>query len=128
MADNIDQQHWLETYKSLITISVEGFKFLALANGGAAVALLAYLGSTGSHGAANMVCPMVAFAIGVAACGLAMLCAYLTQLILFNDLSADRSGNQRHPLILWIAIALFVVSLIAFGVGSISAAMRFQGG
>jgi hypothetical protein len=34
------QQQWLETYKSLIAISVEGFKFSALANGGAAVALL----------------------------------------------------------------------------------------
>lgn len=37
--------HWLETYKSLITLSIEGFKFSALANGGSAVALLAYLGN-----------------------------------------------------------------------------------
>ena len=37
--------YWLETYKSLITLSIERFKFSAFANGGAAVALLAYLGN-----------------------------------------------------------------------------------
>lgn len=42
MATDISNQHWIETYKSLITLAVEGFKFAALANGGAAVALLAY--------------------------------------------------------------------------------------
>jgi len=40
----LDQQHAAETYKSLITISVEVFKALVLLNGGAVVALLAYLG------------------------------------------------------------------------------------
>jgi hypothetical protein len=45
--------HYTETYKSLITLSVEGFKFCALANGGAAVALLACLGNRwqGGHDA-----------------------------------------------------------------------------
>ena len=38
--------HPEETYKSLITISVELLKALALINGGAAVAILAYLGRT----------------------------------------------------------------------------------
>ena len=50
----IDSAHndWLETYKSLISLSTEGFKFCALANGGAAVAILAYLGNVaGKNGA-----------------------------------------------------------------------------
>jgi hypothetical protein len=38
--------HPEETYKSLITISVELLKALALINAGAAVAILAYLGRT----------------------------------------------------------------------------------
>ena len=42
MTPELTNQHWLETYKSLITLAVGGFKFSALANGGAAVALLAY--------------------------------------------------------------------------------------
>lgn len=44
MVNDLIDNHWLETYKSLVTLSVEAFKFSALANGGAAVALLAYLG------------------------------------------------------------------------------------
>jgi hypothetical protein len=47
----IDSAHndWLETYKSLISLSTEGFKFCALANGGAAVAILAYLGNVAAR-------------------------------------------------------------------------------
>lgn len=41
--------HPEETYKSLTTISVEALKALALINGGAAVAILAYLGNLASH-------------------------------------------------------------------------------
>ena len=41
MANGLTAQHWIETYKSPIQISIEGFKFAALANGGAAIALLA---------------------------------------------------------------------------------------
>ena len=40
--------HTDQTYKSLIHLSIEGFRFCALANGGAAVALLAYLGNIAS--------------------------------------------------------------------------------
>ena len=41
----IQKEHAIETYKSLVQISVEGMKLLALLNGGAVVALLAYLGN-----------------------------------------------------------------------------------
>jgi len=41
----IQKEHAIETYKSLVQISVEGIKLLALLNGDAAVALLAYLGN-----------------------------------------------------------------------------------
>jgi hypothetical protein len=41
--------HPEETFKSLITISIELLKMLALVNGGAAVALLAYLGNLASR-------------------------------------------------------------------------------
>src|SRR5580692_5156860 len=37
--------HRQETYKSLITISVECMKMLAVVNGGAAIAILTYLGN-----------------------------------------------------------------------------------
>jgi hypothetical protein len=41
--------HPEETFKSLIAISLELLKMLALVNGGAAVALLAYLGNLASR-------------------------------------------------------------------------------
>jgi hypothetical protein len=41
--------HMTETFKGLITLSVELAKMLALVNGGAAVALLAYLGNFAAH-------------------------------------------------------------------------------
>jgi len=39
-----DEEHALETYKSLIGFGTEGLKAMQLLNGGAIVALLAYLG------------------------------------------------------------------------------------
>lgn len=46
----------METYKSIITLSIEGFKFAALANGGAAVALLAYLATLREGEQARQMC------------------------------------------------------------------------
>jgi hypothetical protein len=43
MAPEISNEHAIETFKSMIQISVEGMKLLGLLNGGAAVALLPYL-------------------------------------------------------------------------------------
>jgi hypothetical protein len=43
-------EHALETFKSLITVSVEGLKTLLLINGGAIVALLAFIGQSAVSG------------------------------------------------------------------------------
>ena len=120
--------HWLETYKSLITLAVESFKFAALANGGAAVALLAYLGNVAakSGSAIDMRCPMGCFLTGLAACGVAMLFAYLTQLKLLNEIGGTKQPTLPHGWLLWLTIVLFVCSLVAFGVGSWQAVIRFH--
>jgi hypothetical protein len=127
MAD-VMREHWLETYKSLITLSIEGFKFSALANGGSAVALLAYLGNVVGKGAPtpDMRCPMLAFLTGLAACGLSMLFAYLTQLKLLNEIYLPEKPSFTHDWLLWGAILLFACSIIAFGVGSWQAVIRFH--
>lgn len=52
MASNFQDEHSIETYKSLVQISIAGLKLLALFNGGAAVALLAYLGNIAGKGVA----------------------------------------------------------------------------
>ena len=132
MSDSIEQQRWLETYKSLITISLDGFKFLALANGGAATAALTYLGSASNKPpavVAGLIYAIIAFVVGIVACGLALGCSYLTQLALFNELSVGGTKKvQRHHWVLRTALALYLLSLGAFGYGCITAAMRFQGG
>lgn len=122
------QQHWLETYKSLIAISLEGFKFSALANGGAAVALLAYLGNVAGKGtlSPDMREPMFAFLSGLTACGLSMLFAYLTQLKLLNEIGHSERLAFNHGWLLWSAIVLFAGSVVAFGVGSWLAVARFH--
>jgi hypothetical protein len=128
MTPDLTDQHWLETYKSLITLSVEAFKFSALANGGAAVALLAFLGNVAARGAAtpDMRCPMAAFLTGLVACGFALLFAYLTQLKLLNEIGRGEKPTVSHGWVLWGAILLFACSLSAFGFGSWQAVLRFR--
>ena len=119
----LENDHWLETYKSLITLSIEGFRFAALANGGAAVALLAYLGNVaGKGGMPDMRCPMAWFLAGLCACALAMACGYLTQLRLLNERAYSR---PRHKWPLWAAILAFVASFTCFAVGAWQAVTHF---
>lgn len=126
MTDDLTNQHWLETYKSLITLSVESFKFSALANGGAAVALLAYLGNVAGKGATtpDMRCPMAAFLVGLVFCGFALSVAYLTQLTLLKEIVRGEKPTVSHRWGLWLVILLFACSLAAFGVGSWQAVVR----
>ena len=122
------KEHWLETYKSLITLSIEGFKFSALANGGSAVALLAYLGNVAGKSVQvpDMRFPMLTFLIGLTACGLSMLFAYLTQLKLLNEVGCPERPAFTHAWLLGGAIILFACSIVAFGVGSWQAVIRFH--
>jgi hypothetical protein len=118
------EDHRLETYKSLITLSTEGFRLAALSNGGAAVALLAYLGTVaGKPGSVpDMRYAMACFLGGLCACGLSVSFAYLAQLRLFNEIEGRK---VLHPELLWIAIAAFVGSFVCFGSGAWLAVLRF---
>jgi hypothetical protein len=125
--------HPEETYKSLTTISVEALKTLALINGGAAVAILAYLGNLASHSPArrlsDMTWAMVCFAAGLLLTVLAFIFAYLTQLRLYNeDLAKDSEPSQIPELrrdYLNTAIVLVFLAGIAFAAGCVIAATVF---
>ena len=123
-----DNQHFIETYKSLITLSIEGFKFCALANGGAAIALLSYLGNLAGKGTAtpDMRCAMGLFLAGLFACGIAMLFAYLTQLRLLNESAIRITGIFTHTWPLYISMFFFALSLSAFSFGSWQAVVSFR--
>lgn len=126
MSNNPRHDDWLETYKSLVTISTEGFKFCAFANGGAAVAILAYLGNVVGKGFTppDMSTPMAIFLAGLVLCGSAMLFGYFNQLSRLNRLSKreDPSKDWR----LWVAAVLFISSLSAFACGSWQAVLSFK--
>src|SRR5574341_572110 len=112
---DIQKEHAIETFKSLIQISVEGLKLLALLNGGAAVALLAYLGNVAGKGLspADMRLPMACYLVGLLLCGLAFAASYLTQLRLYNE-SMGQSGTSvisHHTFWLWSGMTLALLSL-----------------
>ena len=90
---NFNEEHALETYKSLISISTEALKALQLVNGGAVVALLAYLGQASDRAtlAVEVKCPMAFFVLGLVTATAAFIPSYLTQLALYQE---DRRNDQ----------------------------------
>jgi len=114
--------HALETYKSLISISVELLKSLLLLNGGAIVALLAYLGqaTNGPAVAKHATCSLTWFIAGLVLSALAFIGSYLTQLSLYNEgVHPDKYKGSHMPW-LWSTFGISFLSLVAFAVGAYS--------
>jgi hypothetical protein len=129
-APQIQKEHAIETYKSLIQISVEGLKALALLNGGAAVALLAFLGNLAGKASAmpDMRCPMAFFLAGLVLCGVCFITSYLTQLTLYNESMgwSNERFYQKHKFWLPVTLLSVLTSILAFAFGSYSAVVRFH--
>jgi hypothetical protein len=127
LTPDIQKEHAVESYKSLISISVEGFKFLALLNGGAAVAVLAYLGNCVAKGCRppDMRIPLGLFLAGLFLCGLTFLASYQTQLRLYNESLGRAAENSHRP---WLrgAMLLASLSLLAFAAGSACGVLRLS--
>jgi len=126
MTDQYIPERLTESYRSLVTLSVEGFRYLALINGGAIVALLAYLGNVEGNNVPDLSEPLLWFIGGLVACGIAMAFAYLTQLRLFNDLLLIGKFSTRHKPTLWVAIIGYAISLSSFSYGAWLAVRAFQ--
>jgi hypothetical protein len=118
-----EQEHALETYKSMITIGTEALKALQLINGGAVAALLAYLGQAarGSELAAAAGWPIALFVIGLVAATAAFLGIYLTQFALLNEFFDKDSDSVTHMRWLKVTVGLGVASLGLFAWGSLAA-------
>jgi hypothetical protein len=119
---DIAKEQALETYKSMISIGTEALKALQLINGGAIVALLAYLGHAPkspnlSHEVGK---PLVLFVLGLVSATLAFLFTYLTQYYLFNDFF-ETEKRDRHVSWLVTTIVVALLSVAFFTAGSIVA-------
>jgi hypothetical protein len=103
-----------------------GWHLPTLFNGGAAVALLAYLWNVAGKGmpVQNMRLPMACYVVGLSACGLALLFTYLTQFCLYNESIGNVKGGG-HVKFQVVGIAFALLGLAAFSVGSCVAAWRF---
>ena len=122
--------HLTETYKGLLTISVEALKMLALVNGGAAVALLTYIGNARSPipgQPSGIRVALLCYSGGLFATILAFVVAYVTQLRLFQEevnYSQQSSQIRRlHGFEVTCGIFLALVAAIAFGLGCLKAAI-----
>ena len=124
---DIQKEHAVESYKSLISISIQGMKFLALLNGGAAVALLAYLGNAlgKSTPVPDMRYAMGSYLLGLICCGAAFYASYMTQLHLYQESMGRRPPGEHNR---WLArgMILCLLSLAAFAAGSFCAVLRFR--
>jgi hypothetical protein len=130
MNPDIKNEHAIETYKSLINISVAGLKLLALLNGGAVVALLAFIGNISGKGLLipDMRLPMGCFLAGLAFCSFALLLSYWTQFILYQEIFDNLGKQGRNFHVLWhrLALILAILGLVAFVIGSFWAVTKLQ--
>lgn len=122
---------WVEIYKGMIALSIEAFKVSALANGGAAVALLAYLGDSKEPAlAVAMQVPMFCFLMGLVFCALSILFSYFNHRNLARELDPNPSVAPKpnpcaRQLQLAAAVSFFVISLIMFVLGATVAVMKY---
>src|SRR4030095_14550207 len=106
------KEHAIETYRSLISISLAGLKTLMLINGGAVVALLTYLGPSpqGPNLAAHVLWSLCAFVAGVVFCVAAFFGSYQTQFALYNE-SVSPATKSGLPHMKWQRITIAFVLL-----------------
>ena len=116
-------EHTSETYKSMIGISVEGLKALQLLNGGAIVALLAYLGQVPAAPCqvGSIAFPLAMFVGGLVCGTFGFFSSYFTQFALFNE-SLNRSGmfGWPHTRWLWTTVVIALLSLGGFAGGALT--------
>lgn len=125
-----NDQHSIETYKSLIAISQFGLRFVLLINGGAAVAVLAFIGDLASSVGMlpDVGKALTWYVLGMALGGIALVTSYLTQLVLFNEAKSEPSPRflKRHQPWLTLSLVLVVLSVVAFVFGSFEAVAGYE--
>lgn len=108
----------LEQFRSVITIGSASLKGSLLINGGSVIALLAYLGKTGTSLCVLwFVISIFVFCIGISLALTANVLAYVAQLKHLNQLKNNQTGNPAGTPWGYSAVACVVASIITFMLG-----------
>ena len=130
-----DTWHKKETYKGLIALCQSALRGAAIVNGGAAVALRAFIGRIYSgdisilfNPSYAILYPMLLFIGGLLAAGLASGAAYVAQFSLYNETMGFKAMLPRiireHKDWIKAGVGLFVVSYLCFAFGAALAAYQ----
>ncbi|WP_439892969.1 hypothetical protein ACS7SF_23905 (plasmid) [Ralstonia sp. 25C] len=122
-----EREHKIETYKSMVTISMEVYKYLALLNGGAAAGMLAAADKMVRILPVHALRTAIAcFIVGLLFDAFAMIFSYWTQNVLYNE-ALGRAPVGDHLRLIRVTMGACGVSLIAFCFGAGVAALSIQG-
>lgn len=118
--DTVDAKH-IETYKSLIYLSAEGYKALLLLNGGGALAVLTFIGAHIGQINRCVVFPMACFLLGLVFIAVTYFYSYNVQLGIYHGHNYDKEFSKARnaailSLVFFILGCLFgtIWLLIAF--------------
>ncbi len=125
VADEKDE-YGLEILKSRVTLAVEALKLLTLVNGGAAVAVLTYLGHFAKEGwpssmLAGSQSALLWFSAGLLSALFAFIAAYAAQARLHVEhlyRQQPRPPASRHQWSVWVGLVCAIASAMCFGIGA----------
>jgi len=123
---NAQQQNSIEIFRSVIVYGQEAIKSAILINGGAAVALLAFIGniwtkSTGQPAVNSLTKAIFLFTIGVLSAAIGAGTSHLTQY--FYKENKEKKAKMLHVLTIVIVVAAYTL----FFFGSYNAYKAFAG-
>lgn len=126
MFEQFNETHRAETYKSVISISVEVLKALTLINGGAAAGMVATLDKlTKVIPPQALQIAMICFLLGLVAAVAAGCTGYFTQFWL-HETNMQRPGRVSYTRYRSASVALAILSLTLFAAGALTAAFNLQ--
>lgn len=128
MSDNLNfnQQAQIEQFKSVMQISVLALKSALIINGGAAIALLTFLGNMPSNdGMSNFVCALQYYIAGVALAAFANASAYLAQYRYLYEIKNNINKPKGH-FVTYLTVLIVFLAYISFVIGGIEASDGFS--
>ena len=131
MPNSTSDELLVETYKALFSLGPAAVRTCLLLNGGAVVALLAFIGSQHERIASwafILSKPAYIYVVGAALCGVALFLGYVSQLRLFRERvdGRPRSALKKHDTYLYGAMGAVIGSIALFCWGSYEIIDAFQ--